>query len=430
MPHSYSVNGQQSEKDDDEKKEEKEIMIRSAVLHPNDTTLIAPGSPFGYSAPATPMQDENVTAQDQSDGQQQQQQQQHAGHEGKTVETNVMSSPERAPSSSSSSSQLAGSSIASSSRFEVLAAELPPSTPAGLTQTEGRSRPLRLLSSDSDVTDNDDSCSNGAGGGFDTDTQQETVVQGLNNAAYNDLRQFAIKQSSSQKDVASSGASSAVASSPVQLLDQQSDTDSSSSISSQQPPAKRSSNGGGSVTASPVLSDGRSTPRRQYTSYVLIKGGNSGGKASTGSSSGSSDHVISDDESGVTVTLPRDPATAAATAASIVQVPASPTGATAEWMAGEEEGGGSDSETNEESGSCVTISGNGVLTDHDLATSDDEEMNSERNGVSSKLAKYFTFELESAAGYTADHSARKQPVVHRNQVEMRSSVKTKKQNRL
>ncbi|XP_046438742.1 uncharacterized protein LOC124190211 isoform X4 [Daphnia pulex] len=411
MPHSYSVNGQQSEKDD-ELKEEKEIMIRSAVLHPNDTTLIAPGSPFGYSAPATPMQDENVTAQDQGEGQQQQQQQQqHAGHEGKTVETNAMSSP--------SSSQLAGSSIASSSRFEVLAAELPPSTPAGLTQTEGRSRPLRLLSSDSDVTDNDDSCSNGAGGGFDTDTQQETVVQGLNNAAYNDLRQFAIKQSSSQKDVASSGANSAVASSPVQLLDPQSDTDSSSSISSQQPPAKRSSNGGGSVTASPVLSDGRSTPRRQYTSYVLIKGGNSGGKASTGSSSGSSDHVISDDESGVTVTLPREPATAAA--ASIVQVPASPTGATGEWMAGEEEGGGSDSETNEESGSCVTISGNGVLTDHDLATSDDEEMNSERNGVSSKLAKYFTFELESAAGYTADHSARKQPVVHRNQVEMRSS---------
>jgi hypothetical protein len=424
MPHSYSVNGQQSEKDD-EKKEEKEIMIRSAVLHPNDTTLIAPGSPFGYSAPATPMQDENVTAQDQGEGQQQQQQQ-HAGHEGKTVETNVMSSPERAP-SSSSSSQLAGSSIASSSRFEVLAAELSLSTPAGLTQTEGRSRPLRLLSSDSDVTDNDDSCSNGAGGGFDTDTQQETVVQGLNNAAYNDLRQFAIKQSSSQKDVAASGASSAVASSPVQLLDPQSDTDSSSSISSQQPPAKRSSNGGGSVTASPVLSDGRSTPRRQYTSYVLIKGGNSGGKASTGSSSGSSDHVISDDESGVTVTLPREPATAAA--ASIVQVPASPTGTAAEWMAGEEDGGGSDSETNEESGSCVTISGNGVLTDHDLATSDDEEMNSERNGVSSKLAKYFTFELESAAGYTADHSARKQPVVHRNQVEMRSSVK-KEKNRL
>ncbi|EFX89823.1 CG33555-PC-like protein [Daphnia pulex] len=425
MPHSYSVNGQQSEKDDEKKekeKEEKEIMIRSAVLHPNDTTLIAPGSPFGYSAPATPMQDENVTAQDQGEGQQQQQQQQqqqHAGHEGKTVETNAMSSPSSS-SSSSSSTQLA-SSIASSSRFEVLAAELPPPTPAGLTHTEGRSRPLRLLSSDSDVTDNDDSCSNGAGGGFDTDTQQETVVQGLNNAAYNDLRQFAIKQSSSQKDVASS-ASSAVASSPVQLLDPQSDTDSSSSISSQQPPAKRSSNGG-SVTASPVLSDGRSTPRRQYTSYVLIKGGNSGGKASTGGSSGSSDHVISDDESGVTVTLPREPATAATAAASIVQVPdsVSPTGATAEWMAGEEEGGGSDSETNEESGSCVTISGNGVLTDHDLATSDDEEMNSERNGVSSKLAKYFTFELESAAGYTADHSARKQPVVHRNQVEMRSS---------
>jgi hypothetical protein len=258
------------------------------------------------------------------------------------------------------------------------------------------------------VTDNDDS-SNGVGGGFDTDTQQETVVECLNSSAYNDLRQFAIKQSSSQKDVVAAIASS------VQL-DPQSDTDSSSSISSQQPPVKRSSNGG-SVTASPVLSDGRLTPRRQYTSYVLIKGGNSG-IASSGSSS---DHVISDDESGVTVTLARDPTSAAS---SIVEVPASsPTGA--QWMAGEDLGG-SDSETNEESGSCVTISGNGVLTDHDLATSDDEEMNSERNGVSSKLAKYFTYELESAAGYTVENSARKQPVVHRNQVEMRSSVKKNK----
>jgi hypothetical protein len=396
MPHSYSVDGQ--EENDEKKKEEKEI-IRSVVLHPNDTTSIAAGiSPFGYSAPATPRHHyQDVTAHD-GEGQQQQAHTTAFLHEGKTVETNVMSSPERALSSS-----VLTNSSSSSSRFEVLAAELPP-PPAGLTQTESRSRPLRLLSSDSDVTDNDDS-SNGVGGGFDTDTQQETVVECLNSSAYNDLRQFAIKQSSSQKDVVAAIASS------VQL-DPQSDTDSSSSISSQQPPVKRSSNGG-SVTASPVLSDGRLTPRRQYTSYVLIKGGNSG-IASSGSSS---DHVISDDESGVTVTLARDPTSAAS---SIVEVPASsPTGA--QWMAGEDLGG-SDSETNEESGSCVTISGNGVLTDHDLATSDDEEMNSERNGVSSKLAKYFTYELESAAGYTVENSARKQPVVHRNQVEMRSSV--------
>lgn len=412
-PHFYSVNGHE---EDDGNKEGKEVesfvvattaatqpkgveIIRSVVLHPSDTTLVASGASF--VGPRAPWQqhEQDVTANDNHDDEQA-----HgaANQGGKTVESNAMSSPERA--SSSSSLLTPPSSSNSSSRFQVLAAELS-SSPAGLTHNEARGRPLRLLSSDSDVTETtsgDDDSSNGAGGGFDTDSQQETVLEGLNSAAYNDLRQFAIKQSSSQKEVAATVAN------PV-ALDPQSDTDSSSSISSQQPPAKRSSGGGSSVTASPVLSDGRLTPRRQYTSYVLIKGGNSG-KTSSGSSS---DHVISDDESGVTVTLSREPVTAAC----VVEVPA-PSPTLADWTAGE--GGGSDSETNEESGSCVTISGNGVLTDHDLATSDEDDMNSETNGMSSKLAKYFTYELESTAGYTADNSARKQPIVHRNPIEMRS----------
>lgn len=168
------------------------------------------------------------------------------------------------------------------------------------------------------------------------------------------------------------------------------DSDTDSSSSSQQ---KRS---GSSVTASPVLSDGRSTPRRsngQYTSYVLIKPTPTGG-----------DQVISDDESGVTVTLPKPP-----TSACVVEVPASVTTSTNSWP---EE---SDSEANEESStSCVTISGNGVLTDHDLATSDDDTTQTDQGGASvsggSKLAKYFTHELE--AGF--DSSARRQPVVHRS----------------
>ena len=368
-PHSYSMNGQE---EDEEGKE-------TTAVHPNDTTeplcVVAPGEALGYSSPKH-QDTAAATAVTAHEGQQPQ----HP-HAVQTVET--MSSPERA----ASPSPLANN---NNSRFEVSVAELSP--PAGLTvqdEQQRRNRPLRLLSSgDSDVVTSGDESSSGAGGGFDTDTQQETVVESLNSAAYNDLRQFAIKQSSNQK-----GAS------PTPAGDPHSDTDSSSSISSQQ--LKRS----GSVTASPVLSDGRLTPRRQYTSYVLIT--QDKGKRTGGGSGNASDHVISDDESGVTVTLPKPP-----TAACVVEVPAasSPTGA--EWMGGE---GGSDSETNEESGSCVTISGNGVLTDHDLATSDDDV--SESNGAS-KLAKYFQFELES--GYT-DASARKQPIVHRNPIERSSS---------
>ena len=100
--------------------------------------------------------------------------------------------------------------------------------------------------------------------------------------------------------------------------------------------------------------------------------------------------------------------------------------------AGGRGGGGSDSETNadeeEEPNSCITISGNGVLTDHDLASSDDETntitdqtLSTASHGshgpTSSKLAKYFTYELESdfVDHHPVGTAGRRQPVVHRNQ---------------
>lgn len=248
----------------------------------------------------------------------------------------------------------------SSSRFEVLAVQEGQIPPA---------RPRRLLS-DSDVPTSGDESSGGAGGGFDTDTQQETV---------HDLRQFAL---SKQKQQRSSPSVSAAA-----------DSDTDSSSSSHQ---KRSS---GSVTASPVLSDGRSTPRRSnqagHVSYVLIKPANTGGDQV----------IVSDDESGVTVILPTS-RSSSETGGCVVEVPAAPASAPTANSWPEE----SDSETNEESASCVTVSGNGVLTD-DFATSDDDTTTDQAVAAASgsKLARYFN---ELDAGF--DPAARRQPVVHRN----------------
>lgn len=211
---------------------------------------------------------------------------------------------------------------------------------------------------DSDANDVNDTTASGDDG-FDTDTQQETVVG--NHPAYQDLRQFALRQFQ-RKDQSPTPTNDAASS----------DTESSSSKN---------------LTASPVLSDGRLTPRK-HTSYVLI----------TQENKNEPDDVIS--ESGVTVTLP-----------AVVEVP----GASEpdSWT----ETNASDSETNEESSSCVTISGNGVLTD-DMATSDDDLTITERGG-DSKLAKYFTYELESDSNYKRE--SRKQPVVYKNQPERASS---------
>lgn len=244
------------------------------------------------------------------------------------------------------------------------------------------------LGSDSDVNDTTTSGDDG----FDTDTQQETVVG--SHPAYQDLRQFAMRQLQ-RKDPSPIPAAAAA--------DAASDTDSSSSSSH---PLRRS--GSGSVTASPVLSDGRLTPRRQYTSYVLITQENKTNSSTSSSSAKTASDVISDDESGVTVTLPPT------TPGCVVEVPADPS-ASDSWTG--TENNASDSETNEESSSCVTISGNGVLTDQDVATSDDDLTITERGG-DSKLAKYFTFELESGSNY---RDSRKQPVVYKNQPAERSS---------
>ena len=249
------------------------------------------------------------------------------------------------------------------SRFEVSPVK---EIPEALTEEEDESgRRFRRLLSDSDTATSCDE-SGSTGGGFDTDTTQQTVVEGHNSAAYNDLRQFAIKQQQQKS---------------ASALD--SDTDSSSS--------------GTGKRRRPSPATG------QYTSFVHIS---------------DQSVTISDDESRVTVTLPKPPTSPpSAMAGCVVEVPSSTWSSTPTVN-----NDGHEEEEEEEPNSCITISGNGVLTDHDLASSDDDTNTmtdqtlstgslSHHGATSSKLAKYFTYELESEF---VDHP-RRQPVVHRNQ---------------
>ena len=146
--------------------------------------------------------------------------------------------------------------------------------------------------------------------------------------------------------------------------------------------------------------------------------------------------MISDDESGVTVTVPASesgqtmsktrgeepPPRDSPSPASVVCV-VEVTGQTGDNEEQSWQGSDCDLSSINEESSCVTISGNGVLTDHDMeaTTASDEDEDTATDGLplsssanSSKLAKYFTFALESESTFGGSNR-RKQPVVYRSE---------------